>query len=150
MKLLYNLAKNNDYNTFKDALMDEVGETGVAMIQRELNRRNNIDRYSDLISMVAEVYNRYTDEYNVTVNSILDTGKKGYNVEARQLVIYLINYYTSESFTDIASKLGKSHATILYSVAVMTERISRKMLLISDDDFLKVLNDAGEIIVKDL
>jgi len=145
MKLLYNLAKNNDYNTFKNALMDEVGIGKWLQIKSVLSATET-GKYNRVLRLCADVYASYS-VYDVTFEMLKVPNKKGYIVEARQMAMYLLKRYTTLGWSEIGRDIFfKDHATVMHAHKTIKFRIDTDQLLIPMDVFEQLKKDALNIL----
>lgn len=69
------------------------------------------------------VTNSVAQHLNIDPESIYSKGRKREVSDARQLVMYLVKKHTKMSSTAIASRLSRTHATVLHGVKTIEERL---------------------------
>ena len=137
MKLLYQIAKHNDYPGFEAVVKNEIGLIKYEMIIQILNDTD--DKYNQIINLIAITY-------KVAYNDIMSRNKKGEIAEARMLAMYLIYRFTNKSSIRVGAIFSRDHSTVLYACKIMTERIGLDQLLISRDQYIVMLKDIDLII----
>lgn len=64
-------------------------------------------------------------QFNVSVKEMQSRTRKKAIVFPRQVAMYLSRRHTQQSLADIGKAFGRDHATVLHSIKVVTDRISR-------------------------
>jgi len=144
MKLLYNLAKNNDYDTFKKALMDEVGVGGYLAIKKIMEQNHN-NKYTALMQLCCDVYNTQSPE-EITPNHLIDHNKSALIVEARHVAMFILKEYSTLGWSQIGRIFQKDHATVIHAHRVIELRVATNQLLIDTQLFYQLEQKAVKIL----
>ncbi len=137
MKLLHNIAQNNDFNGFKDALIDDIG----------IGKYNQIERILDSSEIVVDdIIEWVGDFYGVTVGDIKSKKRMAEMAEARGCCCYLLRRHTPMTLADIGNVLNLDHTTVMHGVDRITIRLSNDQLLISNEDFYMLEGAVRDII----
>lgn len=83
--------------------------------------------------------------YNISPDDIFTKTRKRNISDARQMVMYLSNSLANMSFKSIGTKLGRSHATVLYACHNITERVPLDATLRNDISAIKHLIDTNAL-----
>ncbi|WP_290389226.1 helix-turn-helix domain-containing protein, partial [uncultured Duncaniella sp.] len=64
-----------------------------------------------------------SDFYNIEVDQIFTKSRKREVSDARQMVMYLAKKHTKMPLKAIGTRLGRTHATVLYACRLIDERL---------------------------
>ena len=70
--------------------------------------------------------------YNIDVDQIFTKSRKREVSDARQMVMYLAKKHTKMPLKAIGTRLGRTHATVLYACRLIDERIPLEKKLYDD------------------
>lgn len=73
-----------------------------------------------------------SDFYNIEVDQIFTKSRKREVSDARQMVMYLAKKHTKMPLKAIGTRLGRTHATVLYACRLIDERLPLEKKLSED------------------
>ena len=147
MKLLYNLAKNNDYNTFKDALMDEVGykafrklNTIIDLALFKTKPPVNLDVEQSMIEEGKRLVQKASHRFGLDPETLTGKSNKREYVYVRTaIMVVLFERFPIVRFYIMAGKVFKRPHMFLYNCQQRHDKIKNY------DDYAGIYS-----IVKDL
>lgn len=110
--IFYQSVKKTDIT---ERIADDIIEKSV----KNLSRRVNDDQ---ILKAVAEFF-------NITVNDLIEKGRKKEIVEPRQVAMYLLRDILDMSYPYIGEKLGRDHTTAIHAVEKINQEINKNSTL---------------------
>ncbi len=95
-------------------------EINLALAQRVVANAIRIKRRQVNFEMVSQAVSSY---FNIKVDTLFTKSRKREISDARQIVMYLAKKYVGMSLKNIGTKLGRTHATVIYACKNIEERL---------------------------
>lgn len=103
----------------KTDITERVAEEIIEKSVKNLSRRVSDDQ---ILKAVAEFF-------NITINDLIEKGRKKEVVEPRQVAMYLMRDILDMSYPYIGEKLGRDHTTAIHAVEKINQEINKNSTL---------------------
>lgn len=104
-------------------------EITIDLARRVLSNSVKINKRTVNFETIARTVSEY---YNIEVDQIFTKSRKREVSDARQMVMYLAKKHTKMPLKAIGTRLGRTHATVLYACRLIDERLPLEKKLFDD------------------